>query len=102
MIREHNWADNYTFSSARIHHPASIDEVRRLVAQSPRIRAIGARHSFNGIADSPGDLVDLRDIDPGFRIDPERRTVTVGAATMRSRSASKSSAMPEGSPGGDA
>src|SRR4029077_21164791 len=79
MIREHNWADNYTFSSARIHHPASIDEVRRLVATSPRIRAIGARHSFNGVDDSPGELVDLRDIDPGFLIDPERRTVTLGA-----------------------
>jgi alditol oxidase len=80
MTREHNWADNYTFSAGRIHRPASVDEVRRLVAGSPRIRAIGARHSFNGVADSPGELVDLRDIDPGFLIDSERRTVTVGAA----------------------
>jgi hypothetical protein len=54
------------------------DELRRLVERSPRIRAIGARHSFNGVADSPGDLVDLGDIDPDFLIDPERRTVTVG------------------------
>ena len=81
MKREHNWADNYTFSAGRIHRPASLDEVRRLVATSPRIRAIGTRHSFNGVADSAGELVDLRDIDPGFVIDPERRTVTVGAAT---------------------
>src|SRR5216684_8616232 len=81
MTREHNWADNYTFSAGRIHRPASVDEVRKLVARSPRIRAIGVRHSFNGVADSPGDLVDLRDIDPGILIDPERRTVTVGAAT---------------------
>jgi len=81
MAREHNWADNYTFSAARIHRPASVDEVRRVVAQSPRIRAIGARHSFNGIADSPGDLIDLGGIDPDFLIDPERRTVTVGAGT---------------------
>jgi xylitol oxidase len=81
MTREHNWADNHTFSAGRIHRPASIDEVRRLVARSPRIHAVGARHSFNGVADSPGELIDLRDIDPGFRIDPEHRTVTVGAAT---------------------
>jgi alditol oxidase len=80
MTREHNWADNYTFSAGRIHRPGSVDELRRLVARSPRIRAIGARHSFNGVADSPGDLVDLRDIDPDFLIDPERRTVTVGSA----------------------
>ena len=44
-------------------------------------RPIGARHSFNGLADSAGELVDLRDIDQGFLIDPERRTVTFGAAT---------------------
>jgi xylitol oxidase len=81
MTREHNWADNYTFSAACIHRPASADEVRRVVAQSSRIRAIGARHSFNGIADSPGDLIDLSGVDPGFFIDPERRTVTVGAGT---------------------
>ena len=80
MTREHNWADNYTFSAGRIHRPGSVDELRRLVERSPRIRAIGARHSFNGVADSPGDLVDLGDIDPDFLIDPERRTVTVGGA----------------------
>ncbi|MGE3944724.1 MAG: hypothetical protein AB7H90_22995 [Alphaproteobacteria bacterium] len=81
MTREHNWADNHTFSASRILRPASIDEIRRLVARSSRIHAIGARHSCNGVADSPGELVDLRDSDPGVRIDPERRTVTVGAAT---------------------
>jgi alditol oxidase len=81
MAREHNWADNHTFSSGRVYRPGSVDEVRKLVAQSPHIHAIGARHSFNGVADSPGDLIDLRDIDPGFVIDQEPRTVTVGAAT---------------------
>jgi len=81
MTREHNWADNYTFSAAHIHRPASVDEVRSIVTRSSHIRAIGARHCFNGIADSPGDLVDLAGIDPGFLIDPERQTVTVGAAT---------------------
>jgi alditol oxidase len=81
MTREHNWADNHNFSAGRIHRPGSVDELRRLVAGASHIHAVGARHSFNGVADSPGELIDLRDIDPGFRIDPERRTVTVGAAT---------------------
>ncbi|HEY0419575.1 MAG TPA: FAD-binding protein [Acetobacteraceae bacterium] len=81
MTREHNWADNYTFKAARIHRPASIDEVRRLVAGSARVRALGTRHSFNGLADSAGDLIDLSGIDPDFAIDRERQTVTVGAAT---------------------
>jgi alditol oxidase len=81
MTREHNWADNHTFKCLRIHRPSSIDEVCKLVAASSRIRAIGARHSFNGIADSPGDLLDLGGLDPDLAIDQERRTVTVGAQT---------------------
>jgi xylitol oxidase len=81
MTREHNWADNYTFTAIGIHRPASIEELRDLVARSTRIRAIGTRHSFNGIADSAGDLIDLGGIDPNFVIDAERRTVTVGAGT---------------------
>ena len=81
MTREHNWADNYTFSAGRIHRPLSVDEARSMVAQSSCIRALGSRHSFNGIADFPGDLIDLGSIDPGFFIDPERRTVTVGGGT---------------------
>jgi alditol oxidase len=81
MAREHNWADNHTFEAGRVHQPTSIDDVRRLVAASPRVHAVGARHSFNSVADSPGDMIDLGKIDPNFAIDPERRTVTVGAAT---------------------
>jgi xylitol oxidase len=81
MTREHNWADNHTFNCVRVHRPDSIDDVRRLVAGASRIRAMGARHSFNGIADSPGDLLDLSGIDPDLAIDRERQTVTIGAAT---------------------
>lgn len=81
MKREHNWADNHTFKAARIHRPASIDEACRIVAAAPRIRALGTRHSFNAVADSD-ELIDLRDVDAGFAIDRDARTVTVGAATQ--------------------
>jgi len=81
VTNEHNWADNHTFTAHCIHRPRSEDEVRRLVVRTPRIHAIGARHSFNGAADSPGEMIDLGDIDPDIVIDTERRRVTVGAAT---------------------
>ncbi len=81
VTREHNWADNYTYRAERIHRPTSIDEVRRVVAGCAKVRALGTRHSFNGIADSRGDLVDLGDLPAEFAIDRERRTVTVGAGT---------------------
>jgi xylitol oxidase len=80
-VREQNWAGNYTFTAARIHRPESVDMLRRLVAASPKIRAIGSRHSFNGIADSPGELVDLAALSSDIVLDREAMTVTVDAAT---------------------
>jgi xylitol oxidase len=76
-----NWAGNYVFKAARIHRPVSLDDVRRLVSRSRNIRAIGTRHSFNSIADSAGDLIDLSALDPRFVLDREKQTITVGAAT---------------------
>ena len=74
-----NWAGNFAFTATRLHRPTSIGEVQRVVAASQKIRAIGARHSFNGIADSPADQIDLSGIDPDIMIDQQRMTVTVGA-----------------------
>jgi xylitol oxidase len=80
-MREHNWSDNYTFTATRIHRPASIAEARQIVRNARYIRALGTRHSFNGIADAH-EMIDLRDIPSDFAIDPARQTVTVGAATQ--------------------
>jgi alditol oxidase len=74
-----NWAATYTFAATRLHRPVSISDVQRVVAASANIRAIGSRHSFNGIADTPGDQIDLSGIDPDIVIDRERMTVMVGA-----------------------
>lgn len=75
-----NWAGTFAFTAARLYRPTSIGEVQRVVAASTGIRAIGTRHSFNAIADSPADQVDLSGIDPDIVIDRERMTATVGAA----------------------
>jgi alditol oxidase len=57
--RVSNWAGNIAFQAARVHRPASLDELRRIVAESPSVRALGSGHSFNRIADTTGDLVSL-------------------------------------------
>lgn len=75
-----NWAGNYTFKASQIHSPTSIEALRGLVADSPQIRAIGTRHSFNAIADSPGVLVDLASMPADITIDRARKQVSVGAA----------------------
>jgi xylitol oxidase len=74
-----NWAGNVTFSAKRIHRPASLAELQRLVAASTRVRALGTGHSFNRIADTSGDLVSVAGLPKIMTVDAERATVTLSA-----------------------
>ncbi|MGY1644138.1 FAD-binding protein, partial [Geodermatophilus sp. SYSU D00703] len=47
-----NWAGNHTYGARRLHRPATLEQVQEVVAAAPRVRVLGSRHSFNGIADS--------------------------------------------------
>jgi len=78
-MTEQNWSKTHAFRAKRLHRPETIDALCALVADCDHIHAVGARHSFNGVADSPGDLVDLEGIAPGFSIDGQARTVTFTA-----------------------
>jgi alditol oxidase len=73
-----NWAGNYTYSAPNLIEPRSSDEVESAVRDHRHLRALGSRHSFNGIADDTENQVApaaLRSID----LDSAARTVTVGA-----------------------
>ncbi|MFB7760879.1 FAD-binding protein [Streptomyces xiamenensis] len=74
-----NWAGNVTFGARRTHRPATVGELRRIVAGSPQLRVLGSGHSFNLIADTPGDLVRVDGLPPRTEIDAERRRVTISA-----------------------
>ena len=39
-----------------------------MVAASPAVRALGSRHSFSDLPDTPGTLVDLTDLPAGLRV----------------------------------
>jgi hypothetical protein len=58
----------------RLHHPSTLDEVRRIVAGAPRIRVLGSRHSFDGIADS-SELLSLGSLTAGVSLDGEGRAL---------------------------
>jgi xylitol oxidase len=75
-----NWAGNYTYSAAALHYPETIEQLQDLISRSSKLRVLGSRHSFNDIADSPGDLVSLDHFDRVLEFDRERRTVTIDAA----------------------
>jgi alditol oxidase len=77
-----NWAGNLTYHAASVHNPTSVVEVQELVARLPRVKALGTRHSFNTIADSPGGaLISLSELAPEVTVDAEAMTVSVTGGT---------------------
>lgn len=74
-----NWGGNVEFGARRVLRPRSVDELRGMVANADRIRALGTGHSFNRVADTVGDLVNLQDLPPRLEIAGD--TVTVSAGT---------------------
>ena len=74
-----NWAGNVRFSASQVHRPASVPELRRLVAVSSRVRALGTGHSFSPIADTPGALISVAGLPKIIDVDARRPSVTVSA-----------------------
>ena len=76
-MSETNWARNITFRG-QVHRPASLDELRRIVAAAGQVRPLGTGHSFNRIADTPGDLVSVAGLPPTVEIHDNTVTVAGG------------------------
>ncbi|WP_200938910.1 FAD-binding protein [Modestobacter sp. Leaf380] len=76
---ETDWAGTHTFE-APVQRPGSVAELQELVAGAPAVRALGTRHTFNGLADGPGVLVDLTALPDEVAVHDDG-TVTVSAGT---------------------
>jgi xylitol oxidase len=76
--RRTNWAGNYTYRAKHLDVPADVEQIRRAIAVHAEAKALGARHSFNGIADSSEEQISLKQFDQ-MELDARNRTVTVGA-----------------------
>lgn len=77
----HNWAEHVAFGARSTHFPASVAEVQEVVRREAKVRVVGARHSFNHIADTPGALVSLRGLQRRAEIDAAAKTVTIDGGT---------------------
>lgn len=53
-----NWAGHRTVAGTLL-EPSSLEEAAAAVARAEHVRALGSRHSFNALPDSPGLLVSL-------------------------------------------
>jgi xylitol oxidase len=83
VTEETNWAGNHTYGAERLHRPTTLEQVQEIVSAAPRIRVLGSRHSFTGIADS-AELVSLEAVHAaatplaGIDVDLEAGTVSLG------------------------
>ncbi len=79
-----NWAGNYTYSTDNLHLPKTVEEVQQVVKSCDKLKALGARHSFNGIADSTANQISLKQLEQ-MTLDKKAHTVTVDAAVTYGR-----------------
>lgn len=79
-----NWAGNYEYFAKGLDQPRSLEELQQVIRSRPKLKALGARHSFNSIADTHGDQISLAAFD-NMSLDREAKTVTVGAGVTYGR-----------------
>src|SRR5919112_6071390 len=75
-----NWAGNHEYRAAAVREPKTTDQLQETVRSARRIHALGSRHSFNDVADGPGDLVSLARMPRVIDIDRVAMTVRVDGA----------------------
>ncbi|MEZ4663296.1 MAG: D-arabinono-1,4-lactone oxidase [Caldilineaceae bacterium] len=76
---QQNWATNIPFQAANFHTPATIADVQEIVRRAAKVKVVGARHCFNNIADTTGDMIWLGGMDKSVAIDAARQTATIDA-----------------------
>ncbi|GAA5029029.1 D-arabinono-1,4-lactone oxidase [Microbacterium fluvii] len=84
-----NWGRSARVRPQRVEFPRSVGAVVRAVEAAKTrgmlIKAVGAGHSFTGIAVAPGVLLDLTDLSGIVSVDRERSRVTLLAGTRLHR-----------------
>ncbi|HEX5851433.1 MAG TPA: D-arabinono-1,4-lactone oxidase [Rubrobacter sp.] len=76
---EKNWAGNYEYRARKLHRPSTMGQAQEIIANAPRLRVLGSRHSFNDIADS-SELITLEALPEDVVVDHGASTVSLNAA----------------------
>lgn len=72
-----NWSGNLHYHADHLLLPKNVEEVKQAVKSCKKIKALGARHSFNTIADSDFNQISVKALDH-MSVDAKARTVIVG------------------------
>lgn len=80
-----NWGRSERVRPLRVERPTSVEAIQRSVEAAKRngmtVKAVGAGHSFSGIAVAPGVLLELDGLTGIIDVDRERRRVRMYAGT---------------------
>jgi xylitol oxidase len=74
-----NWSGTVTFQDSKTLAPKSVDELAKIVASEPKIRARGSAHCFNAMADTNLVAVTFANMPQDIVIDKDRAIVSVPA-----------------------
>jgi alditol oxidase len=83
-VSESNWAGSYTYRADQLHRPSSLEQVQEIIANAPRVRVLGSRHSFTDIADS-AELLTLERLPADVVVDHAAGTVSFSAGLTYGR-----------------
>jgi xylitol oxidase len=72
-----NWSGNLQYHTDRLLLPKNVQEVQEAVKSCNKLKALGAHHSFNTIADSNFNQISVKALDQ-MSVDAKARTITVG------------------------
>ncbi len=84
-----NWAGSIVFGAPDFHRPATVAELRAIVARARQVRVLATGHSFNDMADTPGTQVSLAGLPPEVEPDSARSVVRVAAGLTYAQVASR-------------
>ncbi|QDY67135.1 FAD-binding protein [Glutamicibacter halophytocola] len=79
--RELNWAGNLEYRASQLLYPTSVEQLQEQVRAATKVRALGSRHSFNGIADTSETLISLSKMPEVIEIDAKAMSVRVSGGT---------------------
>jgi xylitol oxidase len=74
-----NWGGNYSYQAENIVYPETLEDLVAIVRSSQKLKGLGSRHSFNGVADTTGILVSFANLNRIIALDAVNQTVTVEA-----------------------
>ena len=72
-----NWAGNYTYQAENLHEPRSAEEIQELVKKLNKQKALGSKHCFNNIADSPKNQISTKNLRKVINLDKENKQLTL-------------------------